>query len=183
MSQTEPWLSLPGLTSPEELEFLQRLAHSASRLPGWIVELGTFCGRATAAVCSVVDPARVLSIDSYVMQHHGPASLPATRLALHQLGLEPRLLQQQSHQVPEDVLEVAMLLVDTDHRAEPLRRELSAWLPLLAPGGIVCLHDYGCRKWPEVTAVVDRTFRTADWQLLGLERKLIAFRSNNQCQT
>lgn len=175
VSIEESYDDIPGLTTVGELEFMQDCAARVVDEAGWFVELGTFKGRATAALCQEVGDSRVVTIDSYVMQHHGDNSLRRSTENLERIGFRPRLLEQPSHLVPEFVDQVVFLLIDTDHREQPLRRELEAWLPKMASKGVVCLHDYGCQKWPDVTKVADAVFRPWDWQLLGVLRKMVGY--------
>ncbi|MEI9926957.1 MAG: class I SAM-dependent methyltransferase [Sphingomonas sp.] len=44
---------------------------------------------------------------------------------------------------------VALLFLDADHRYDCICRDLEAWLPRLAPTGIIVLHDIG--DWPGPT--------------------------------
>jgi hypothetical protein len=44
---------------------------------------------------------------------------------------------------------VHLLLQDTSHELEPTRAELQAWLPKMAPEGIMCGHDYWLHEHPD----------------------------------
>jgi len=56
---------------------------------------------------------------------------------------------------------IDMLWIDGDHSYEAVRFDLSAWTPLVAPGGMVAAHDYAHRgdvkrAWDEVMSDPDR---------------------------
>lgn len=48
------------------------------------------------------------------------------------------------------------LLIDGDHSYDGVRRDFENYAPLVTPGGIVAIDDYGAPEWPEVTAYADR---------------------------
>jgi predicted O-methyltransferase YrrM len=52
----------------------------------------------------------------------------------------------------------AIIHIDCD-LAEPMRAGLETFYPLLAPGGIMILHDYGSGWWKALTKTVDEFFR------------------------
>lgn len=168
-------LEIHGLLIEEEVKLLMHCAHTAPPV-GAIVELGTFQGRGTAALCAVVDNDRVVTIDNWCMHHYGPNEAGITERNLAALGFSPRIISGQSHVVPDDIKSVAMLFIDTEHRAVVLNRELDAWLPLVRRGGIVAMHDYDNPGWPTMKPAIDGRFTPNEWESLGLERWLIAFR-------
>jgi cephalosporin hydroxylase len=170
------YMDIKGLTTREELELVQQQAKLAiKRLPrGSVVELGAFQGRATVALCQVAGDG-VISIDNFVMQHHGENNEHKLRQNCREAGVDPEIVRRVSHFVPEQVTSVAFLLIDTDHRAAALNRELDAWLPLMSVGSCICLHDYNCEKWPEVTDVADTRLIAPLWARAGIVGLMATF--------
>jgi predicted O-methyltransferase YrrM len=167
-------LTLWGLTLREELEFLENLATIAPE--GWVVELGTFNGRSTAALCGAVGDHRVITIDDWTLQRYGPNSETMAREGLGKLGFTPRFVTSKSWEVPSGIEKVAMIFIDTTHEGPVLEKELAAWLPLLVPQGIVAMHDYSVQGWPTLFPVIDRVFVGPVWASLGMVNTLVAFR-------
>ena len=165
MSWTTEAMNVPGLCTSDELTFLLQTVRDRSPTQGWVVELGTFQGRSTIYLCAAVGADRVVGIDNFVMQHHGANDIKTTRENLLKSQYRPRLLQGSSHVFPTVMQgqKVATVVIDTDHRAGPLRQELSVWVPHLEPHGLVCLHDYESEKWPEVGQVANEYFTPEEW--------------------
>jgi hypothetical protein len=40
-----------------------------------------------------------------------------------------------------------VIFIDTSHRYDHTKAELTAWLPRLAPGGVMMFHDTNLRRW------------------------------------
>lgn len=171
------FMAIHGLTTRDELLLAQEHAKQAvAAVPaGSVVELGAFQGRATIALCQAVGD-NVISIDNFVMQHHGENNEHKLRQNCRAAGVDPVIVRRASHIVPDAICAVAFLLVDTDHRAEALNRELSAWLPFIPVGGCVCLHDYNCSKWPDVTTVADTRLVGPEWCRTEVVTRMAAFR-------
>ncbi len=55
---------------------------------------------------------------------------------------------------PRDV-KIAFLLIDADHRYEAALSHITAWSRLVAPGGIIAIHDYGV--FEGVTRAIEET--------------------------
>lgn len=169
-------MSVRGLISKDEVQFLMECAKLAPSGP--VVDLGTFRGRSATALCGTVGHHRVITIDNWIMQHHGPNMETWARKELKKLGFTPRFVTGLSWKVPSGIDQLAMIFIDTDHRDVVLRWELDAWLPLLVPKGIVAMHDYGSPKWPTLTPLIDARFVEPEWTLMGVVGMLIAFQWN-----
>ena len=171
-------MGVGGLVERDEIQFLMECAKLAPL--GSVVDLGTFQGRSAAALCGTVGHHRVITIDNWVMQHHGPNGEPRSQGNLKEFGFVPRFITGLSWEVPFGFDRLAMIFIDTDHRDVILERELNAWLPRLVPKGIVAMHDYGSSKWPTLTPFIDAYFVEPEWTLIGTAGLLIAFQWNRR---
>lgn len=58
------------------------------------------------------------------------------------------------------------VLIDADHNFEPVKNDIAAWLPKVAPGGILCGHDYG-GDHVGVKLAVDEVFGIGNFRVQG----------------
>jgi len=181
---------VPGWLTDPEAKFLFRLARETKS--GRVVELGAYQGRSTIALatglrCSGHAKAgvKLVTIDTFrgSPEHqrgaryfdpsvYNPAkkhvdTRPAFDRNLAEFGVTGMV------EVWEGEIEAAasrfhgrvdLLFVDADHRYEAVRRHLEQWIPKVAAGGIVVLHDVG--GWPGPTRAAadlqERGFRRYD---------------------
>ena len=132
-------------TTPEERAALARYAHG--RTP--IVEIGVWHGVTTAALRRAMRDGGVLwAVDPF----------PAGRLGF---SLQKPIAEAEVGRVRNGTVRwlrttgqaaasefereqrepVALIFIDGDHSYEGLSADWFAWKPLVAPGGLVCLHD------------------------------------------
>lgn len=151
--------------SDTELTWLAKQAMHCSL----IVEVGCFIGRSTRALVDHTEGV-VIAVDSWDpvtwLEQIDPVDPPAGRLArtypqpfltfIHHLRGCPNLLihrgtlqEVQLPWMPD------MVFLDGDHRYHAVRADILAAQRLLAPGGILCGHDYHSSIWPDVTRAVD----------------------------
>jgi predicted O-methyltransferase YrrM len=74
---------------------------------------------------------------------------------------------------------VDMVFVDADHSEAGVRADVEAWLPRIAPMGILAFDDYGekrkgAHQWIGVTTIVDKLVRPHFTEILHIN-SLIAF--------
>lgn len=168
-------------TNDHDLKAIKALAQA---LPGddhvLIAEIGSWVGESALAMIEGLGkrPATIYCIDTW----QGNQAEDNTREAVDALGSQavfdqflanvaPYMEKNEALQtiVPIAVTsaEAAKLLklhsfdlvfIDADHAAESCREDIQAWLPRVAPGGILCGHDYGCDLYPGVKQVVDEIF-------------------------
>lgn len=153
-------LHVPTWTQPDEADLLWRLASVA---PGEVVELGCFCGYATAVMAAAAE-SPVTTVDPFPVHWwrrwvNLADDLPCERTieiaerAWSALGLTDRIrvivaeceTPQAAEQVPQ---EIGLLYVDADHEAEPLATQLAMYLPRIVPGGCVAYDDWTSDVWP-----------------------------------
>lgn len=51
-----------------------------------------------------------------------------------------------------------LVFIDADHKEEAVYKDITAWLPKIRVGGIICGHDYDNPEHPGVRKAVDRFF-------------------------
>jgi len=163
---------IPGLMSEDEALLLYDVAAAAPA--GVAVELGTYQGR-SAAIIARARGGTVISIDNYSYINAPVIGQPAQKLRKY--GLRVDFRQGDSRIVPDDIGDVALLHVDSDHTAAHVTAELDAWLTHIIPGGVVLFHDYG-DTYPDVKAVADAFM--AGYERIGSARRLAAFRKGGE---
>ncbi|MEO0559033.1 MAG: class I SAM-dependent methyltransferase [Bacteroidota bacterium] len=154
-------------TSQAERDALARHATAKTRL----AEIGVFQGRTTGVLSAVMDPGGVyFAIDPYpgggrtgIDFNQRIARREVNRRAAGRVewvqatGAEapthPRLQGEQ----------VDFLFIDGDHRYDGLKADWEAWRDLVAPGGIVGLHDtiggtFGCQRYMHEVILPDPEF-------------------------
>jgi predicted O-methyltransferase YrrM len=127
----------------------------AYRRPRRVLEIGTYGGVstlyfATAARRFSPDGAKVTSVDivdvngaSGPWKYIGLYRPPVENAALLELGdtLEFRVASSEDY-LASSRERFDLIFLDGDHSPAVVYRELSLAFPLLAPGGVVLLHDY-----------------------------------------
>jgi predicted O-methyltransferase YrrM len=159
LKQVIPQFStLAGWLSEEEGEELFRLA--AKVKIGCIVEVGSYRGRSTVALCAgscsgfqvpvfAVEPHEMFI--SIAGVQFGPQDRAAFFETFLQTGLYPfvRLLNTSSAVVTAGwKTSVALLFIDGDHRYEGVRSDYELWRPHLAAHATVVFDDVGLKEGP-----------------------------------
>lgn len=132
---------IDGWMSPEALIWLAEQARRRTR----IVEIGSYKGRSTKALCDNTQ-GTVLAIDDFA----GPRDVVGQQNVLgdflgnlgDHFGVT-LMVDLGSHEGaaarhPETF---DMVFIDGDHEYESVRRDISQWLPKIEPGGIICGDD------------------------------------------
>jgi cephalosporin hydroxylase len=145
---TTRWFGVPIYKSPFDLWVYQELV---TRLrPEVIVETGTLDGGSAlflGHLCDLIGSGRVISID--IQDAPGPgwlADLDQPRRVAH-ARVEYVLGSSTDEAVVEGVRsgigedERVLVILDSDHRAPHVARELELWAPLVTPGSYVIVED------------------------------------------
>lgn len=67
-------------------------------------------------------------------------------------------------------LRLDFAFIDADHSHEAVAADIEAWVPTLKPGGLLCGHDYGDRRFG-VSRAVDEACERFGWDLeLGADK-------------
>ena len=137
--------ALESSTRPGDVAELLRLARGR----GTVVELGTATGWTAGALLLADAQRRVTSFDPVAREHREAYLRLLPRSARERL----ELVRAPGHEARGDGIE--LLFVDSSHDREATVAEVRAWQPLLAPGGLVVLHDYANPAYPGVAAAVE----------------------------
>ena len=169
MQRIEGWLD------EDEAELLIRAAVAALTTlpaPHALLEVGSYCGRSTVVLGSVVkalEPhARLYAIDP----HQGkvgasdqgiyltPPTLEKLERNLAGAGLTGvvTIIPKHSWEVEWDQ-PISLLFIDGLHDYANVARDFHHFAPRLRPGAYVAFHDYG-EDYPQVTTFVDELLRT-----------------------
>lgn len=142
---------LAGWLSDDEAAYLYGLARLVR--DGCVVEIGSFRGRSTAALCYGVRDGH--GVPLYAVEPHadytgfyggkfGGDDRAAFFQGMLNLGLAQtvRLVNLSSEVItPGWQIPVSLLWVDGDHRYEGVRRDIDCWAPHLAAGATVVFDD------------------------------------------
>src|SRR5262249_38833280 len=139
-----------------------------------IVEVGSYCGRATivlASVLKIVRPtARVWSIDPHDGKQgtadryvNFPPSLAKLKANITAPGLTDvvEFVQAASAEVPWQE-PIALLLIDGLHDYASVARDFNHFEPWLVQGGFVAFHDYAS-YFPGVMVFVDQLLGSGEY--------------------
>jgi len=183
--------NIDGWLTPSEADLLISATHRAlSDCPdvGALVEVGSYCGRATTVIGSVVravrSTARVWAIDphdGFVGAHDRglervEPTLGRLRANIEAAQLAPfvEIVQSKAHEVPWTE-PVCFLLVDGLHDYPNVLKDFSHFEPHLADGALTAFHDY-TEYFPGVPAFVDELCASGRYEAVGRARSLIVLR-------
>lgn len=141
---------IAGWTFKAQLDWLGQQAKSRYR----IAEIGAWKGRCTHALASAT-PGKVWVVDNW--NSTDPKDEATTKLKAQGrdtvfseflVNLQPWsrklvIMQMNSEEAWRRLshLTFDMIWIDGDHRYEYVKRDISMWRSLLAPGGLLCGHD------------------------------------------
>lgn len=153
-------------TSKPERDALVTLARGRSSL----AEIGVFQGVTTRLLTAVMDPdGTYFAIDPYAGGKIGISFnyLIARKEVAQDARGRVEWVRTTGADAPSDPRlqgrTVDFLFIDGDHSYEGLQGDWEAWRDLVAPGGIVALHDtrggrFGCQRYMEEVIVPDPAF-------------------------
>jgi predicted O-methyltransferase YrrM len=171
-------LKIRGWMSPVELKRLAALARICER----IVEIGTFAGRSARALADNTT-GTVLCLDPYqdwvgkptckherALADEGGDAIYAEACRNLEDHIESGRVRIIRGAAPVAFKELGkgaadLVLVDGDHRYGSARADIITALHLLAPGGVLVVHDYGSH--PEVTRAADELLRGRPHRITG----------------
>lgn len=179
---------------PEPLDgcLLHALAQHTHARGSCVIEIGSFRGASLTAFALALRGVGCDSLLISVDPHDDmPHNAELARIALRQVSEERRLVQFPSlsdvaakYLKPESA---SMIYIDGDHSYEQVVADFESYVGLLAPGGCLAFHDFGCGDHngvPEAhpgvrRAVEERVFPCDRLQPLLLAHTLMAFTKLN----
>ena len=163
-------------TSPPELEWLAE--HAALRAN--VVELGCYMGH-TTKMLSVACPGPVYAVDHFrgtgVDEVDGVEDVFRYFLKDELSTGKVTLLISEAWKGAEILGAkinggIDMLFIDAGHQYEDVKRDITAWLPWMRKGGLICGHDYNhAGGWPGVAKAVDELIPDATLRVVSLWAK------------
>lgn len=179
--------TIPGWLSDDEADLLIALLLRAAALSErgnalTLVEIGSYCGRATVAMGLTLrgvgrDDARILSIDEPGI---GPA--PGNRpprevlhTACREHGLAGMVIYAPEEEARPWERASHLLLIDGRHDYAGVRGDVERYAPALVPGGLLLFHDYA-GYFPDVQRYVDELLVAGIFAFVAQAESLIAFR-------
>ena len=153
-----------GFMPPEEGLALYEAARSADPSLGPFLEVGSYCGKSSIYLGSAaaesgtlvfcVDHHRGSEENQAGWEHHEPDLVDPTtgrmdtlgmfRRTVYEAGLEGTVVAvvgESARVAAAWSTPLALLFVDGGHGVEPARADYRGWTPLVAPSGLLVIHD------------------------------------------
>lgn len=149
----EGWMPRP------ELEWLARQASICRD----VVEFGTYQGR-SAKCMSLAGAGRVWCVDTFLLTPKNTPKIGVWDAAHENLMPEVQLgrivLVRQHTQLGAKILRSArvqaqMVFIDAGHDYDQMIRDIPDAMTLLAPGGLLCGHDFNRNEYPGLVQAVE----------------------------
>jgi hypothetical protein len=174
---------IEGWLFEEEAELLMRAAAFGLRAASGstaLIEVGSYCGRSTCAIASVIKArnpaAKLYAIDPH--QGHVGAqdreievrepTLERLERNLQRTGMEDQVIVIQAHSWEVAWNKpVSFLFIDGLHDYDNVARDFRHFEPWLMRGGFAAFHDYG-GYFCGVTTFVDELMRTGHYEKTAL---------------
>jgi predicted O-methyltransferase YrrM len=190
MREIEGWLT------DDEAELLMVAvadALAANAQPGAFVELGSYCGRSTVVIASVLTAltadVRLHAIDPHLEAPRATAkpgartsstTLPIFQRNIANAGLADRvvLLQQLSYETGWHE-PISFMFVDAEHDYQSVARDVLHFEPWLVDGALVAFHDYST-GFPGVIAFVDELLASGRYVEAGYTPSLKVVRRSRR---
>jgi predicted O-methyltransferase YrrM len=153
----------PGFM-PDDEGLALHAAGMAAAPAGPLLEIGSWCGKSavylgdaaetagTALFC--VDHHRGSEENQAGWEHHDPAlvdpqtgridTLPAFRRTIEDAGLEATVVAvvgESTFVATHWQTRLGMVFIDGGHGRKPAHADYESWAPLVAPGGLLAIHD------------------------------------------
>ena len=184
---------IQGWLDEEEADLLLAACSRAlSTLPveSAVVEIGSFCGRSTAVLGSVVQSlgasTKVYAIDS----HEGVVGAANSRGGIISLGSTLEMFRRNITEnaltaVVETLVKrsyevcwqkpIAFLLIDGLHDYDNVSRDFRIFEPWVVDGGYIAFHDYA-EYYPGVKTFVDALLALPEFELIHCVKSMIVVR-------
>ena len=177
--------AVEGYLDPEEGRSLFRLALETPP-DGVIVELGSYKGK--SAICLAQAGRRLYCVDSFEGEPENPYADPDHRAGCYREALEANLKRYVPTARVTTIQNntaacgftyagdpVNLLFVDAAHDEASVRADVEAWLPHIAPDGVLAFHD---SDFEGVAAVIDDLLGDG-WEITHAQGSLAAMKRSN----
>lgn len=139
-----PFTQVPGWESEAEQALLVDLARKVPA-NGIICEIGSEWGMSASLFCYAADSSvSIHCVDLFPIDYRGDMQMNHA-LNLHYAGFSQRVfyLRGDSSEIGKiwQGGAIDLLFIDGDHSYNGVLRDIEAWLPHIAKGGIVAFHD------------------------------------------
>jgi glycosyltransferase involved in cell wall biosynthesis len=177
--------AIPGWFGEDETELLLALtlrvaACCSSTSPLTLIEIGSYCGRATVAMGLTIQglgrtDVRIVAVDEPTLglapDGRSPREVLRSQLATYELS-SMVVCAPEEDQVPWERAS-QLLFVDGQHDYESVRGDVERYSPQLAPGGFLVFHDYA-DYFPDVQRYVNELLLASSFQFVAQASSLIA---------
>jgi len=172
-----------GFLKQAEVSLLTRLAESLP-IGAVFINVGAGVGTSALTIAEARPDVKIYTVD---ISEGGPeGGLENERNAFSHAGLSESLPTQvlgDSQAVGRDwQFESAdLLMIDADHAYASCRGDLEVWTPHLKAGGVLLIHDYEPKIWPDVFKATGDFIRSQpeSWEFIEVQHTLIAYRSKS----
>ncbi len=143
---------ITSFLTPQEEQFLHDIVTDESLPEGKIVEIGRCTGGSTAIMALALKRAgRQEKLHSFdpVLYDLAEEQLKTHALEpfVHVHSIDSAEGERVWKQQKKEEQQLRFLFIDGDHRYEGALQDMTLWLPFLAQGGVVALHDYDNNMW------------------------------------
>lgn len=177
----EIWRSVKNVEGWLTRDQARELFEAARRVPSGstIVEIGSHHGKSTVVLAKARQPGvRVLAVDPFydIRWGGGEKNLEIFLETLYRHGVASTVALHRGTSVTADVDgPIGLVYVDGAHDRRSVLTDLDAWMPRLAAGGALYLHD--AFSSPGVTlAILERLTMTRTFRYIGSSQTLAMFR-------
>ena len=174
-----PYLSIDGWLTVDEAIALYELARSVPDREPVVVEIGSWQGKSSVVLgigLKSKQGATLYCVDPFDASGDGSSEKDYQKRRgelvgflrerflsnLQQTGVREmvKVLQGYSHEVVEGFDQsIDLLFIDGDHDYESVLRDFRDWTPMVAEGGVLCMHDVGNPLVPGPQQVVVEEMR------------------------
>jgi len=183
--------TIPGWFGGDEAELLialvlRAVAHCDAVTPQILVEIGSYCGRATVAMGLTVlgmgrTDIRIIAVDEPALglspDGRSPRDLLRSQLVVHKLT-DLVICAPEEDPTPWERTS-QLLLIDGQHDYKSVRGDVERYTPQLSPGGLLLFHDYA-DYFPDVQRCVDELLEESSFEFVAHETSLIALRRRSE---
>jgi|GEM_PF-2574166 len=141
---------------------------------GRVVEIGAAYGRSAIYLASGTrdgNRGKVWSVDPHTEYRSGEAFLQNLREADLINWVVPLVCTSREAYLGWDGSPIRVLFVDGDHSTSAAREDLGWWVPLVVPGGVVIVDDYG--SYSSVATAVDEFCRAEGYEVAVCDQMAI----------